>query len=653
MPRTARSCGAPITIPGDGEPGHDTWQGDDWKTGGGSAWMTGNYDKDTKTIYWGVGNAAPWPGETHPGDNLYTSSVLALDPDTGKIKTYFQYHQNDSWDWDEVEAPMLIDLQRDGRTIKSLVHPGRDAIFWVLERTPTKINYVAGWPFVHTDVWKGIDAESGRPIVDPAHKPVVGKRVEFCPSLWGGKDWPSAAYSQKTGLVYVPANENFCGGFTGEKVPLKRGRAVARHQAGGHRPERRSPVPIISANCRPGIPPPGKKVWQHNFPKSQLFGSVTATAGDLVFVGGTNDRNFRAFNAKTGELLWEQKTNSGIMGMPVSYEIDGTQYIAIQSGWGVDAQRIQDALATNEYRHRSQRAAGRRDLGVRAEEISSAGGSKEAERQGANAADGNVRRILRVRCSRHEPVMPGLVPGIHVLRAAAEVVDGRDKPGHDCDGVRGRSAGSLLPLPLDLVLFLLVHLLNLRIGLCCPVVWVVEGGGALALGSEFWSGAVGRVAVVGGVVLLWANAPWPSKERRSTATRLRAPLRSCGHRSAPVRSMQTARGRSVFRLTPPIACRAEGCGCVFRSRRRSRSSAPARTAARRARRRRSAACRVRAARCRRWSQQGTSSIRMTWKSSKFFCCTLPSLKVISPYLARLSPMIAAPSICEAMRSGLT
>ncbi|MBR0975458.1 methanol/ethanol family PQQ-dependent dehydrogenase [Bradyrhizobium japonicum] len=334
------------TIPGEGEPGHDTWQGDDWKTGGGSAWMTGNYDKDTKTIYWGVGNAAPWPGETHPGDNLYTSSVLALDPSNGKIKTYHQYHQNDSWDWDEVDAPMLIDLQRDGRSIKSLVHPGRDAIFWVLERTPTKINYVAGWPFVSTDVWKGIDAETGRPIVDPAHKPVIGKRVEFCPSLWGGKDWPSAAYSQKTGLVYVPANENFCGGFTGEKVPLKAGELWL-----GTKPE------DIGLKAKAGAdhfgelqawdPATGKKVWQHNFPKSQLFGSVTATAGDLVFVGGTNDRNFRAFNAKTGELLWEQKTNSGIMGMPVSYEIDGTQYIAIQSGWGVDAQRIQDALVTN------------------------------------------------------------------------------------------------------------------------------------------------------------------------------------------------------------------------------------------------------------------------------------------------------------------
>ena len=341
---TGKELWRTFTIPGPGEPGHETWSGDDWKTGGAPAWMTGNYDVETRTIYWGTGNAAPWPGETHPGDNLYSTSVLALDPDSGKMKSYFQYHQNDSWDWDEVDAPMLVDLQRDGRSIKSLIHPGRDAIFWVLERKLEGIKYVAGWPFVHTDVWKGIDP-SGKPIVDPAHKPGIGKRVEFCPSLWGGKDWPSAAYSQKTGLVYVPANENFCGGFTGEKVPLVAGQLWL-----GTKPE------DIGLTPRPGAthfgelqawdPATGKKAWSHNFPKSHLFGSVTATAGDLVFVGGTNDRMFRAFHAKTGELLWEQKTNSGIMGMPIAYEVDGTQYIAVQSGWGVDAQRIQDALAT-------------------------------------------------------------------------------------------------------------------------------------------------------------------------------------------------------------------------------------------------------------------------------------------------------------------
>jgi alcohol dehydrogenase (cytochrome c) len=333
-----------FTIPATGEPGNDTWQGDDWKSGGGSAWMTGTYDAQTRTVYWGVGNAAPWPGGLHPGDNLYTTSVLALDPDTGKIKTYFQYHQNDSWDWDEVDPPILVDVQKDGKTVKGLVHPGRDDIFWVLERTPNKINYIKGWNFVYTNVWKSIDPETGKPVVDPDHKPTLGKRVEFCPSLWGGKDWPSAAYSQKTKLVYVPANENFCGGFTGEKIPLKPGELWL-----GTKPA------DIGLSVRPGADhfgelqawniETGKKVWAHNFPKSQLFASVTATAGDLVLVGGTNDRMFHAFDAKSGKLLWQQKLNSGITGMPVAYEVDGTEYIAVQAGWGVDAQRIQDSLS--------------------------------------------------------------------------------------------------------------------------------------------------------------------------------------------------------------------------------------------------------------------------------------------------------------------
>jgi alcohol dehydrogenase (cytochrome c) len=333
-----------FTIPTPGEPGSETWQGDDWKTGGGSAWMTGNYDPQANLVYWGVGNAAPWPGDAHPGDNLYTTSVLALDPDTGKIRGHFQYHQNDSWDWDEVEAPMLVDLEREGKTIKSLIHPGRNGYLWVLERDAEGIRFVSAVPFVKNNVFTGVDPKTGRPIVDPAHKPAIGKLVGFCPSLWGGKDWPSASWSPNTKLVYIPANENLCGEFGGEKKPLVEGQLWL-----GTDPNK------LDLTIAPGAdhigelqawdPATGKKVWQQGFAKTPLFASVLATAGDLVFVGGTNDRMFRAFDAKSGKLLWQQRTNSGIMAAPVSYEIDGTQYIAVQSGWGVDGQRIQDALA--------------------------------------------------------------------------------------------------------------------------------------------------------------------------------------------------------------------------------------------------------------------------------------------------------------------
>ena len=233
-----------FTIPGEGEPGHDTWQGDDWKSGGGSAWMTGNYDKDTKTIYWGVGNAAPWPGATHPGDNLYTSSVLGLDPDTGKIKAFHQYHQNDSWDWDEVEAPMLIDMQRDGRSFKSLVHPGRDAILWVLERQPNRINYVAGWPFVHTDVWKGIEPETGQ--ADRRSRPQAGDRqAGRVLSVAVGRQGLAVGGIQPEHQAGLRSRQReFLWRLHRREGAAQAGRALARNQARRHRadaaPRRRS-----------------------------------------------------------------------------------------------------------------------------------------------------------------------------------------------------------------------------------------------------------------------------------------------------------------------------------------------------------------------------------------------------------------------------
>ena len=341
--KTGAEAWRTYTIPGPGEPGHDSWPGDTWKTGGGSIWLTGTYDPATKVAYWGTGNAAPWMGDARSGDNLNTSSVLALDVDSGKIVGAHQYHPNDSWDWDEVDAPMLIDVQRDGRTIKSLVHAGRDGYLWTLERQPEGISFVSGVPFVSQDVFKSLAPHSGRPTYDESRKPHLNANVSFCPSLWGGKDWPPAAYSQNTKLLYIPANENLCGNLTGHKMDYVPGQlylgaglediGMTVHPDSDHIGELQAWD--LTTN---------KKVWSHKFEHSQLWGPVLATGGDVVFMGGTNDRYFRAFDAKTGKTLWEQKTNSGVTGVPVSFEVDGKQYIAVQSGWGVDAQRMQDSL---------------------------------------------------------------------------------------------------------------------------------------------------------------------------------------------------------------------------------------------------------------------------------------------------------------------
>jgi alcohol dehydrogenase (cytochrome c) len=328
-------------VPEPGQPGSETWPaGDQWKTGGASIWVPGTYDVDTNIAYWGTGNGGPWMGDQRPGDNLYTSSVVALDVKSGAISGHFQYHQNDSWDWDEVSPPVLVDYRRGERTIKGLVDAARDGYLWQLERGPDKIGFVAGQPFVQHNVFTGVEPGTGRPIVDSAHKPATGKTVSFCPSLWGGKDWPPVAYSPRTRLLYVPANESLCSELTMEVpkyVAGERYQGVAKNQL------------LIRADAdhvgelQAWDLDSGKRAWTTKLP-SQNWGPVLATGGDLLFSGGTNDRMFRAFDAKTGEILWQYPTLSGVNGVPVSFTVDGTQYVAVQSGWGVDAARMQRGL---------------------------------------------------------------------------------------------------------------------------------------------------------------------------------------------------------------------------------------------------------------------------------------------------------------------
>jgi alcohol dehydrogenase (cytochrome c) len=248
-----------FTIPGEGEPGHDTWSGDDWKSGGGSRLDDRHLRQGHQDDLLGHRQCRAVAGRQSPRrQSLYQFGARARS----------RYRQDQGFP--PVSSERFMGLGRGGRADAGRPATGRPL---VQEPDPSRtrcdllgagaqadaINYVAGWPFVKTDVWKGIEAETGRPIVDPDHKPTLGKRVEFCPSLWGGKDWPSAAYSQKTGLVYVPANDNFCGGFTGEKVPLVPGQLWL-----GTKPEdiglsvragRRS----LSANCRRGIRPPARR----------------------------------------------------------------------------------------------------------------------------------------------------------------------------------------------------------------------------------------------------------------------------------------------------------------------------------------------------------------------------------------------------------
>jgi alcohol dehydrogenase (cytochrome c) len=338
-----------FTIPAPGEPGSESWPGDSWLTGGVPVWITGSYDPVTNLTFWGTGNGGPWMGDTRPGDNLYATSVIAIDADTGELRSHHQYHWNDSWDWDEVAAPVLVDFQRNGRRIEGLVHAGRNGYLWFLERQGTEIKFVDARPYVKQDVFTSIDPVTGRPEYDMSKKPGTGKEADFCPSLWGGKDWPPTAYSPRTRLLYIPANDNVCSSMVGEEIEFRSGQVfIGRGQSdnGGLflTPEAEHSIGELQAwNLDTG-----EKVWSINF-TSHNWGPVLATAGDLVFMGGTNDRYFRAFDARTGEILWQQRTNSGVIGVPASYSIDGVQYIAVQSGWGVDAEREQNRFnAINE-----------------------------------------------------------------------------------------------------------------------------------------------------------------------------------------------------------------------------------------------------------------------------------------------------------------
>ena len=323
------------TIPGPGEPGNDTWPpGDSWKTGGAPVWVTGSYDPKLGLTYWGTGNPGPWTGDTRPGDNLYTSSVIALEVDTGKLRAHHQYHWNDSWDWDEVSPPLLVDLPRNGKMVPGLVHPGRDGYLWMLERSATAISFISGKPYVKQNVFTRLDPVTGRPEYDMSHKPAIGKSAKYCPSLWGGKDWPPAAYSPKTGYLYIPANENLCQELEGEEIEYRRGQQYTGAQNRDFTvAEGADHIGELQAwNLRTG-----ERAWMHPY-ESPNWGPVLATGGGLVFTGGTTDRYFHAFDAATGKLLWQYRTNSGITGVPTSFEVDGVQYIAVQSGWGVDAQ---------------------------------------------------------------------------------------------------------------------------------------------------------------------------------------------------------------------------------------------------------------------------------------------------------------------------
>ena len=310
------------TIPAPGEAGSATWPADTWRTGGGPVWLTGNYDPVSNLTYWGVGNGSPWTGDARPGDNLYTNSTIALDADSGAIASHYQYHWNGSWDWDEANAPLLVNLDRGGRTVPALVHAAKNGFLWLLEREGG-IRFLEAQPFVHQDVFTSLDPVSGRPAYDDTRVPGIEKRAQFCPSFVGARDWRPEAFSPQTGLLYVPAINNLCSVMEGRAVRYEAGRPFVGAEVEVFMRDGAEHVGELQAwNLDTG-----RREWTRQFPTRS--GSVLATAGELVFfdTGGS----LHALDARAGDLLWRYELDRhGTGAVPVTYAVSGVQYVAVQ-----------------------------------------------------------------------------------------------------------------------------------------------------------------------------------------------------------------------------------------------------------------------------------------------------------------------------------
>jgi alcohol dehydrogenase (cytochrome c) len=308
------------TVPGPGEPGHQTWPGDSWKSGGASTWVTGSYDPEANLVYWGTGNPGPdYDGEVRRGDNLYSCSVVALDADTGRLVWHFQFTPHDVHDWDSNQVPVLIDTTLRGAPRKLMAFANRNGFYYLLDRLSGA--FLAGAPFARQTWAKGLD-ERGRPIALPGKAPTADGNVVY-PGMHGGTNFFSPSYSPRTGLFYVGVREEGTT-FYRERVEFVPGRW---YSGGGIRGipgvEPTGSVKALEALT-------GKTRWE--FPlRSPPWAGLLSTAGGLVF-GGSSEGFFYALDAETGKPLWRFQTGGAIFASPVSFLVDGRQHVAIAAG---------------------------------------------------------------------------------------------------------------------------------------------------------------------------------------------------------------------------------------------------------------------------------------------------------------------------------
>jgi PQQ-dependent dehydrogenase (methanol/ethanol family) len=306
--------------------GVKTWPPDAWQIGGGNVWGWVSYDPALDLVYYGTANPGPWNAEQRPGDNKWTSGIFARRPDTGEAVWFYQMSPHDLHDYDGVNENVLVDLTLGGQPRRVLLHPDRNGYLYMIDRATGEV--LSADPFAHITTSLGVDMSNGRLRYEPSKNPQAGRTVrDICPASPGAKDWQPSAWSPQTQLLYIP-HQNLCQDAITGQVSYIAGTpyvgAELRMTAGpgGHRGEFSAWDPVAR-----------KKRWtiRERFP---VWSGALATAGDLVFYG-TMDGWFKAVDARTGELRWQSKTESGIIGQPVSYRgPDGHQYIAVLSGVG-------------------------------------------------------------------------------------------------------------------------------------------------------------------------------------------------------------------------------------------------------------------------------------------------------------------------------
>jgi PQQ-dependent dehydrogenase (methanol/ethanol family) len=306
--------------------GVKSWPPQAWQLGGGTVWGWISYDPQLNLIYYGTGNPGPWNPEQRPGDNKWTAGVFARDADSGQARWFYQFSPHDLHDYDAINENVLVDLPIGGATRKVLLRPERNGYVYVLDRASGEV--LSATPFVHITTSKGVDLKSGRLQYNPKTEPKAGRAIrDICPASPGAKDWQPSAYSPRTGLLYIP-HQNLCQDEETYQVsyiagtPYVGAEVVMKPGPGGHRGEFSAWDPIAA-----------KKRWavNENFP---VWSGALVTAGDIVFYG-TMDGYFKALDAKSGEVLWNFRASSGIIGQPITYRgADGKQYVAVLSGVG-------------------------------------------------------------------------------------------------------------------------------------------------------------------------------------------------------------------------------------------------------------------------------------------------------------------------------